>query len=87
VDQKTKELAAIAASVAGHCQPCLRYHLAKAREIGVPEEDIENVIKLAKVISENGDLRMMEYAEVLMMKEGEVPRPREDKRLSSVKGG
>lgn len=83
MDQRTRELAAISASVAGHCQPCLRYHLAKAREIGVPEEDIEGVIKLAKVISENGDLRMMEFAEVLM-KEGEGRRPGEEKRLMPI---
>lgn len=81
MDQRTKELAAIAASVAGHCQPCLRHHLAKAREIGVPEEDIESAIKLAKVISENGDLRMMEFAAVLMK---EVPG--EDKNLIGLKG-
>lgn len=66
MDTTTKEIAAIAASVAGHCQPCLRHHLAKARELEVSEEDINDVIRLAKVISENGDMRMQEFAEGLM---------------------
>lgn len=86
MDKTTKELAAIAASVAGHCQPCLRHHLAKARELGLPEEDIESVIKLAKVISENGDLRMMEFAEILM-KEVNGPRSGKEQRLMSIGDG
>lgn len=69
MDATSKEIAAIAASVAGHCQPCLRHHLAKARELGVPERDIEEAIRLAKVISENGDLRMQEFAAGLMAAE------------------
>jgi AhpD family alkylhydroperoxidase len=66
MDKTTKEIAAIAASVAGHCQPCLCHHLAKARELEVSEEDINDVIRHAKVISENGDMRMQEFAEGLM---------------------
>jgi len=68
---------AIAASVAGHCQPCLRHHLAKARGLNVSKEDIEDAIQLAKVISENGDIRMQEFAAGLM-KEGEAPQTRSD---------
>lgn len=75
MNEKTKEIAAIAASVAGHCQPCLRHHLAKARELRVSEEDIEDAIRLAKVISENGDIRMQEFAAGLINK-GEAPQTR-----------
>jgi len=57
---------AISASVAGHCQPCFRRHLANARELGIPEDDIRNTIVLAKTISEKGDLRMFEFTEGLM---------------------
>ncbi|MCE5296861.1 MAG: carboxymuconolactone decarboxylase family protein, partial [Euryarchaeota archaeon] len=35
MDERTKELVAIAASVAGHCQPCFRHHLGKAKELGI----------------------------------------------------
>jgi len=33
MDEKTKELIAIGASVGAHCQPCLAWH-EKARELG-----------------------------------------------------
>jgi len=57
---------AIAASVAGHCQPCLKHHLEKARLLGIPEEDIQGAVNLAKIISEKGDERMLEFAESLL---------------------
>ena len=41
---ETKELIAIGASVAAHCQPCLKYHYAKARELDIPEDEIEEAI-------------------------------------------
>ncbi|MDD1772581.1 MAG: carboxymuconolactone decarboxylase family protein [Methanomassiliicoccales archaeon] len=66
MDERTKELVAIGASVAGHCQPCLRHHMAKAKELGISEDDVNAAIRLAKVISENGDKRMMEFTEGLM---------------------
>ena len=36
MDPKTKELVALAASLAARCQPCFAYHLQLARELGVP---------------------------------------------------
>ncbi len=80
MDSRTKEIMAIAASVAGHCQPCLRHHLAKARELGVQEEDINEAIRLAKVISEKGDYWMQEFSTELM-KEGNETRVRTNLEL------
>lgn len=63
MDERTKELVAIGASVAGHCQPCLRHHVSKAKELGISRDDVNAAIGLAKIISENGDKRMMEFAD------------------------
>lgn len=38
MDEKTKELIAIGASVGAHCQPCLSWHVAKASELQIDEE-------------------------------------------------
>jgi AhpD family alkylhydroperoxidase len=72
MEDRTKEIVAIAASVAGHCQPCLKYHLGRARQLGISEDDVKEAIRLAKVISENGDKRMIEFAELLMADESEI---------------
>jgi AhpD family alkylhydroperoxidase len=69
MELRAKELVAIAASVAGHCQPCFRHHLKKAREAGASEEDIEQTVELAKRISEIGDRRMAEFVEEVMREE------------------
>lgn len=71
MNSETLELVAIAASVAGHCQPCFRNHLAKARELGVPGEDIRKAVSLAIRISGAGDQRMAEFVDQGL---GEGPR-------------
>lgn len=66
MDEKTLELVAIAASVAGHCQPCFRHHLGKAKELNISEEEIRKTVSIASRISGIGDLRMSEFVEGLM---------------------
>ncbi|OPX58006.1 MAG: Carboxymuconolactone decarboxylase family protein [Methanomassiliicoccales archaeon PtaB.Bin215] len=70
MDPETLELVALASSVAGHCQPCFRHHLGKARELGIGGEDIRSAIKLAERISTVGDQRMAEFVDQVM-KEGQ----------------
>jgi AhpD family alkylhydroperoxidase len=66
MDPKTKELAAIAASVAGRCQPCFRYHLMKAKELEIDEEDIQEAVDFAQRIGNAGGQRMDEFVENLL---------------------
>ncbi|MCE5295738.1 MAG: carboxymuconolactone decarboxylase family protein, partial [Euryarchaeota archaeon] len=70
MDERTKELVAIAASVAGHCQPCFRHHLGKAKELGIEFEDIRKVVALATSISGVGDKRMAEFVEETLLIDG-----------------
>jgi AhpD family alkylhydroperoxidase len=74
MDPKAKELVAIAASVAGRCQPCFRHHLNKAKELGISEVDIREAADLAERIGNAGGQRMGEFVESLLnegKKEGE----------------
>ena len=45
MEEKTKELIAIGASVGAHCQPCLSYHVNKAKELGIEEADRTNSVE------------------------------------------
>jgi AhpD family alkylhydroperoxidase len=63
----TKELVAIAAAVAGKCQPCFVYHYKQAREQGIGEDLIREAVQLAKDIRASGDKHMDEFAERRMM--------------------
>jgi len=61
LDPLTKELAAIAAAVAGHCQPCFTYHHKQALAVGASPEAIQAVIELARAVRSAGDRHMDEF--------------------------
>lgn len=46
MDEKIKELVAIGASVTGHCQSCLEYHIKEATRLGASSKDIHMAICL-----------------------------------------
>lgn len=47
LDRKTKELIAIAASLAFKCQGCLEGHIKKAKKFGATPEEISETIAIA----------------------------------------
>jgi AhpD family alkylhydroperoxidase len=47
IDRKTKELIAIAASLAAHCQGCLEGHVKKALKFGATREEVSEAIAIA----------------------------------------
>ena len=47
IDRKTKELIAIAASLAAKCQGCLEGHIKKAMKFGATKEEISEAIAIA----------------------------------------
>ena len=46
MDDKTREMIAIGTSVGAHCHPCLEYHVNKAREDGLTDEEIRKGIAI-----------------------------------------
>lgn len=58
MDERTKELIAIGASIGAHCQPCLTFHVDKARELGISEDDIRAAIDTGHMV-EKGAMNAM----------------------------
>ena len=50
MDEKIKEMIAIGASVTANCIPCIQYHFAKAREVGVTDAEIEAAVQVGKLV-------------------------------------
>lgn len=50
LDEATKELIAIGASVTAHCQPCLDYHVSAARQLGISDENIQIAVDVGKQV-------------------------------------
>jgi selenide,water dikinase len=67
VDVVTKELIAVALALAVHCVPCAKAHLAKAREMGIGDAELEEAAAIAAAFA--GCRAMMLWNE---LKEGSV---------------
>lgn len=50
LDSNVQELVAIGASVSANCHPCVKYHIAKAREIKIDESEIQQAIDVGKMV-------------------------------------
>ncbi|MBN2600319.1 MAG: carboxymuconolactone decarboxylase family protein [Candidatus Thermoplasmatota archaeon] len=72
LDDKTKELVGIAASVSGHCRPCFLYHFKQTKPLGVSLDEIQEVVQFAGRISAAGDQGMNEFILKTMKGEKEV---------------
>jgi len=57
-DFRVKTLLGIAASVAGHYEPCFEFYLEQARKKGVPERAIRGAISIARSIRKTGQHNM-----------------------------
>jgi AhpD family alkylhydroperoxidase len=62
----TVELAAISASIAGGCRPCLDYHFKKALEKGCTIEQIKEAVELGRMIKQRPIQDIYEQAEKLV---------------------
>ncbi len=65
-DDKMTELVAIGASVTANCHPCVKYHVNKAREIGVDKEDIKEAISVGKMVRTGAAGKMDELTSELL---------------------
>ena len=61
MNTQIKELIAVGASITANCQPCLTYHVGKAREAGVTEEEIREAIAIAKMVRKGAMSKMDQF--------------------------
>ena len=62
IDNKTKELIAVGASITANCQPCLQYHKNKALEFGADEGEIAEAIGMGKQVRKGAADKMDEFS-------------------------
>jgi len=68
LDEKTRELIAVGAAIAGNCLLCLTYHFKKCRELGISVEEIGEAIETAKTVKEVPVKKIYELAGSLLEK-------------------
>ena len=62
MDEKTKEMIAIGTSVGAHCQPCLEYHVNKAREVGLTDDEIREAITVGHRVEKGAMSAMRQFS-------------------------
>jgi len=48
LDEKTKELIAVGSSVAANCHPCIKFHVNRARTLGLEKDSIAQAIQVGQ---------------------------------------
>lgn len=67
MDERTRELIAIGASVGAHCQPCLTWHVEKARELGIDEDTIKAAIETGHMVEKGAMSAMRKFSSEIMI--------------------
>ena len=75
MNENTKELIAIGASIATNCQPCLTFHVDKARELGMGEDEINEAIAVGRMIQKGAMSAMDRFAESVVACAENKPSP------------
>ena len=69
LDPKTKELVAIAASVAANCEPCFKYHYDQGRHLGIPLTDMAAAVAVAEAVKLSPSRKMRELTDRMLRNE------------------
>ena len=69
-----KELVAIGAAIAANCEPCLRYHVRAAKELGVSLVDVACAIEIAAKVKNVPHQAMLKVGARLTLENAETAR-------------
>ncbi len=75
LDIRIRELIALGSAIGANCHPCLRHHAAKAREEGIPEDEIAQAIEVGKSIRAGARGSMDRLVEELLGERSAAPTP------------
>lgn len=75
LDSRMTALIAIGVSVGANCQPCLQYHVAKARENGTSEQEIQEAIQIGRTVRKGAAYKMDQYIATLQEGASASPQP------------
>jgi len=68
---RLKELIAIGASVTAHCQPCLKYHVGKAKDMGIGDQEIREAVNVGHQVEKGSMSAMRDFAKGLLDSPGQ----------------
>lgn len=73
LETKTIALISVGASVAANCHPCLEYHTAHARELGLTDQEIKAAAEAGKAVKAGAGKSMEKLIAKLLSAEEAAP--------------
>lgn len=71
---KTIAMISVGASVAANCHPCLEYHTAHAREVGLTDQEIKAAAEVGKAVRDGAGKSMEKLIATLLSGEAAPQR-------------
>lgn len=76
LSKEQQELVAIGAAIAANCEPCLEYHLRKAREAGLRDDQLRAAVAMAQKVKERPARLILKAADRLLVSDDRMsPEP------------
>lgn len=75
LDEKTKELIAVACSVTANCHPCVKFHIRKARQLGIAEDALQQAAAVGQMVRKGAGGEMDKLLAELTEQKGDEPQP------------
>ena len=66
ITEQVRELIALGAAIGASCEPCLKYHMAKAREVGLTAAAMREAITIGRMVKEASAKNIYALAEKLI---------------------
>jgi len=66
MDEKIKELIAVGAAVAGQCQPCLTYHVGRAKDLGADTSEIREAMDVGHKVEQGAMATMQDFSKEIL---------------------
>lgn len=73
MDESPKELIATVASFTTHCQPCSTFHVDKAINLGIGDDEIYEAIAIGRMIQKGAISAMNKFAENVIVSSENKP--------------
>ena len=73
LESRERELVALGAAMGSNCVPCIEYHVPKAREAGLADNQIREAIRLADKVRKVPARKVLDTALHLLSDEADTP--------------
>ena len=73
LDHRIRELIAVGTTIGANCHACLQHHAAKARAMGIPDDDVAEAIAVGRAVRRGAQGSIDKLADALLSDKRSTP--------------